>query len=650
MNGRNAIYAVILVKLLSGCVNEGRHVVVEERGTLDNNKAVGVNNEVQSIALKNRDFEIQRAERYLEIARTSSNEAATDATLNAAEYYVQAHESQRAEQTVLALKQRKLTPVQLVRYHIVRAYAEYERGENTVPLARLEPILADSDTQLQPKVDALLLKALIYQRLYRLEDTINLLVEREALLFGEARAETSRYIWQVIEQISRPERLRVMANTVYPQVRTRLEQSLTGNVETHLQQPIPFEQWRHQRSATSANQSPRYSTWTASSPRSIAVLLPETSRYKRAAQAVKDGIMYQHALNASAYQPIINFYDIGSNPWQTTEYYFAASQSGHDVIIGPLGKDYADSVAQSLAGRNTPPTILLGGDHRLNSNTIRLGLSPEKEAQQAATYAKQLGLVNAVILTPNTTAGKRGAEAFSTFWLRSGGKISRTMSYSPRQYDHSTEFELLFELNKSKVRYRAFSDTLGFRPKFSPYRRRDIDFIYLVGDVDLARIMRPQINFFAGNQLPVIATSSIYNGIEAEAENRDLDNTLFPAMPWELAPQQVSPYAGQLNRLFALGSDAYKVAGEFENLKSHAPSLFGNTGTLRLSNTGELSIEPVWAKFENGRATTQAELRATQNPSSLNYRNGLDAKSTSGLKRYDESNWDSRKSRRKTGS
>ena len=330
----------------------------------------------------------------------------------------------------------------------------------------------------------------------------------------------------------------------------------------------------------------------------------------------------------------------------------AAEQSGADFVIGPLGADYANNVS-SVSDRRLP-TLLLGGDSQLNSSTSRLSLSPEQEGRAVAERAWRDGHLSAAILSSESKTHQRTVRAFQQQWLNLGGKISGTTSYSPQQYDHSVELKQLFAVNQSQYRHNRISSTLGFKPKFSSYQRADIDFIFMLANNKTGRLVRPQINFFTGSKIPVYATSGVFNGIRDVVENFDLNGTRFPAMPWELQSIDVAPYAGQLNRLFALGSDAYSLAGNYSKLSTDPNiSIKGRTGDISIGVYGEALIKPIWARFKEGEVVAEelSELdidavRSLNRGSRFN-RNVKGNYNGSNSKTYNSSSWDPTKAKPK---
>lgn len=641
----------------------------------------------QATPLTEREILIERAEYFESLADGESLVNSADAILSAAEHYIQANDFYQAEIKLNELQRQALNPIQQDRALVVRAYVAYSRGEFQNALAQLSPLLSAlqmvRNPDLEPlnvnppasqqEIDALLLSSFCYQQVTNYEAAIAALVARENVLQGAAKAETTRYTWQVINSLDSQRKQEIIESTANPLVRNRLEQSLAGQIAVLNDKPAQFSQWREsstrlKRHADTDSIDPM---WGANSPRKVAILLPLSSKFQTAAQALLDGFKYQNEQNIGNYRPSIDVYDIGDNPYQVDRYYAAALQAGAEVVIGPLGTEFANQLGQrqlnqSSAGgtgldrsasesyqyranaNSSVPTILLGGDMRLAENTFRLSLSPENEGRQIAQQAFRDGHLNAVILAPQNTIAQRTVAAFSEQWLQLGGKVSDVISYSPAQYDHSVELKQMFRVNQSEYRHTKLSNTLGLKPEFAPYRRADIDLIVMVANNDDGRIVRPQINFFGGSSIPVYSSSTIYNGIHDPVNNMDLEHTRFPIMPWVLRSDAVAYYAGTLNQLFALGSDAYTLAGHLYALRNNTRlTVNGNTGRLNVRQNGEVNREPVWAQFQNGEAKATSAM-------------GIDINSLDGLDQddlqpsdqhgvYNDSNWDSRNARRKTG-
>lgn len=651
--------------------------------------------------LDERNISIERAQYYHDLAQSDSGQSKIDSQLSAAENYIQAKDYLNAEQRINELERNALTKEQQDRLSIINAYIAFERQDFYGALNMLEPVIESIKEQhpiepelpeqtvkntdqtiipveqtvdgiapvvdefgIAPKprrrtrpkmlntqqVDALLLSSFCHQQLGDFDSAINALLIREGALVGRARSETTRYIWQVIDSISIDTRQSMIANSANPMVVNRLEQSLQGQVSQQNFAPQQFSQWQKASNNKDA-QNVIDDNWNVSSPQNIAVLLPLSSKFNKAAQAVMDGIKYQNQLNTSAYKPQLQFYDIGQNAIQAPQYYNAAINAGADFVIGPLGANFADQVS-NLSGLRVP-TLLLGGESRIGGSTTRLALSPELEGLRAAERALEDGHLSVAILANTSVKNQRIIDAFSSHWLAHGGKINTVVNYDKAKFDHSAELKQLFDITRSESRHQSLSTTLGFKPKFSAYQRNDLDFIFMLADNDSGRIVRPQINFFSGSKIPVYSTSGIFNGIPDSINNIDLDNTRFPIMPWVFKSKDSAAYAGQLNRLFAMGADAYLVAGNFSMLRGDTQlALNANTGQISINEKSHIESKPLWAKFTNGDAVlldaSTIDLRPVDKLGQpLNDSlNGINTQSTKGI--YNDKTWNTRESRRTT--
>jgi hypothetical protein len=349
--------------------------------------------------------------------------------------------------------------------------------------------------------------------------------------------------------------------------------------------------------------------WSADSIRQIAVLLPLSSKFNKAATAVLDGIKFEHNMQRGAYSPELLVYDIGENPSQTPQYYQAAVNQGAEYIIGPLGKDSADQLllSRSQYSMRNIPVLVLGGSAPLDNNTNRFEFSPEREGIMVARKAYLDGHLSAALIVANDPKSARIKQGFEREWLSLGGRITAQTQYSTAQFDHTVELKLLFRIGASEIRAKRLADVLGYKPEHTAYQRGDIDFVFMVSDAPTGRLLRPQINYFSASSIPVYASVDVYTGIADPINDMDLEGTNFPVMPWVLRSEKISQYAGQFNQLFALGADAYRVASQYDKssqrlMLSENQVIEGYTGLLRLHRDGNIDSEPLWASFNEGLA------------------------------------------------
>ena len=349
-------------------------------------------------------------------------------------------------------------------------------------------------------------------------------------------------------------------------------------------------------------------------PRQIALLLPLASSYGKAAQAVYEGFTAMHEADRSASQTNIVLYDTGAEAELAAVYYQLAIDEGAQFVVGPLGKKSVDAlVVGSPLGT---PTLLLGNTDQPidpNQSVFQMGLPPEEEAEQVARRAYSDGHRLAAVLYPNTPRGQRMDAHFRSAWQALGGTSIVSQQYVEADIDHSQRIKQLLNIDESELRQRRLATLLRTNLEFKPRRRRDIDFIFMVANFKQGRLLKPQINFFHGHDVPVYSTSDIFAGRPNPILDTDLNGIVFGGMPWMLAPHNASvrryralqgDWHGQntpLDRLYALGADAYNIIPMLNELKSQPGSNYqGLTAILRSTPMGRLKRELQWARFNDG--------------------------------------------------
>jgi len=171
----------------------------------------------------------------------------------------------------------------------------------------------------------------------------------------------------------------------------------------------------------------------------------------------------------------------------------------------------------------------------------------------------------------------------------------------------------MLNLNSSEGRKSALSVLLDTKIKFRPRRRQDLDIVFLVSRPVTGRLIKPQINFYQAHDIPVYSTSHIYSGTRDIVNDTDLNQVTFGDMPWLLLDDKRSQMLrasvasqtqarGSLERLFALGMDAYLLSRVIPYLEGK-PSLLlrGVSGErLSLDKNGHIRRQLTWARFEEG--------------------------------------------------
>ena len=350
-------------------------------------------------------------------------------------------------------------------------------------------------------------------------------------------------------------------------------------------------------------------------PRRIALLLPLSSKFSAAAEAVRDGFLAAYYSSSGHKVESIKIYDVGDDPSSITDTYDRAISDGAQFVVGPLDKE---AVTRLLNEEPLPvPTLALNyavENNETPKNLYQFGLSPEEEARQVAERTWLDGHVNAAVVIPHGPWGERVFHAFKERWETMGGQIVVSQNYDPSKNDFSIPLRTLLDIDDSQVRYRKMAKVLKKSVKFTPRRRKDIDFIFLAAFPKQARAIRPQLKFFHAADVPVYATSHIFTGNLNQEKDRDMDGMVFGDMPWVLAEttshrslrtdieRDISTAGNSFQRLYALGIDAFSILGALQPLRHYSYERFdGETGSLSIDTQQRVRRQLTWVKFRSGQ-------------------------------------------------
>ncbi len=345
-------------------------------------------------------------------------------------------------------------------------------------------------------------------------------------------------------------------------------------------------------------------------PSHVAVLLPQSGPYANAGEALRRGMMAAYYKKKGGNRPELRFYD-SSNSNEIWSTYRRAVESGADMVIGPLSKDAVARLAQ--AGYLDTPVLALNQiptGFSQPRNLFQFALSPEDEARQVAERAWMDGHTTALALYPEDEWGTRVYNAFLGRWEQLGGRLLEAHTYKPAEHDFSEPIQAVLNVKDSKDRYRALRRLLGVELEFEPRRRQDAGFIFLAAKSQLARQIRPQLQFHHASDLPVYSTSHAYSGVPDPPRDIDLNGVRFPDIPWLLVegqgnqsgdnklPKKLTAYG----RLFAMGIDAYDILPHLSRLEMDSgETLDGKTGILYLDGSKRVHRQLIWAEMKRGK-------------------------------------------------
>ncbi|MFK7955807.1 MAG: penicillin-binding protein activator [Lysobacterales bacterium] len=350
----------------------------------------------------------------------------------------------------------------------------------------------------------------------------------------------------------------------------------------------------------------------SASPDRIAVLLPFTGRFPAAARAVRDGVLSAFFDDARR-RAQVHFYDTGSTPEMAVSMYRRAIDDGADQIIGPLERDAVTAVLLEADG-STPVLAL---NHQASAappapGNLQFGLLPEDEARSIARHMMNEGLLRVAVMTASDAWGQRVSNAFIEHFEQLGGVILEVQQFQPLAQDFSNQVSQLVGTTQAELRRRQIARSFRFQVGFEAQPRHDLDAVFLAAKAQPARLIKPQLAFYNAGQVPVYATSHVFNGSRDRNRNRDLNGIVFCDAPFMLdesgftpsvtqAESNFSELGGIASRLFALGLDAYRVLPYLNLLRSMGTQAFpGATGQLSLDAGGYLYRNLACAEFTGG--------------------------------------------------
>jgi outer membrane PBP1 activator LpoA protein len=292
---------------------------------------------------------------------------------------------------------------------------------------------------------------------------------------------------------------------------------------------------------------------TASQPPvNIALLLPRRAEaLAQVSDAVRAGFMA-----AYKYEPgniTVNLIETGDAAQDVLSGYQNAVMH-NDIVVGPLTRSGAVAIVQNRAV--SKPTIALtqlnaAGDAEMAvpANMLVMGLSIEDEARQVADWAGRRNSARAFVISTNASWQRRAASAFVAQW-QSHGLQAETMQLSlTGAYLNAGA---LVQLKKRLATERP-------------------DLIFVALDASQTVQLRSAI----GNEIDIYGTSQLNPLTLPDWDNAaplDLEGVRLLDMPWQLQadhaavmayprlPQGAQRRSPDVERLYALGIDAYRVA------------------------------------------------------------------------------------------
>jgi outer membrane PBP1 activator LpoA protein len=306
----------------------------------------------------------------------------------------------------------------------------------------------------------------------------------------------------------------------------------------------------------------------------IGLLLPLRSEaLGTPAEALRAGFMAAYEREREGF--IVNLVDSGVSPQETLDAYAAAIEQ-NDILVGPLARPAVSALAASPLVRK--PTIALNhpearaGAAALPAQMLVIGLSIEDEARQVANWAgREHPGSTALVISGSSAWQRRIAASFTARWKQLGYPSQTLVMADSNGYLSEAA------LGQLRTQLDAAQPALVFTA--------------------LDASQAGQVRGALGPDLPVYGTSSVNPGANAGADPSaamaELNGLRLLDLPWEVqsAHPRVLAYprwsgatrALDMDRLYALGIDAYLVAREIGLRPGADFRLDGVTGRLSVS-------------------------------------------------------------------
>jgi uncharacterized protein len=305
----------------------------------------------------------------------------------------------------------------------------------------------------------------------------------------------------------------------------------------------------------------------------IVLVLPLASAtFGRAAEAVQAGFLA--AADAAKARVVV----IAHADGEVLAAFGKAKDAGARVIVGPLVRDDLKIVAG--AGLELPPTIAL---NQLDEGTMlpesmySLTLTLDSDARQLAHRARDEGAMTVAVIASDTPLQQRFAGAFNAEWILAGGS-------APVMFRFDRAPEVLRTLRRDLIK--------------TPF-----DAALLAIDGADAALAKSYVK-----SIPTYTSSQVNEHHQRDAP-RDLDDVRFVDIPWLVDPDAAA-FAGlkrpdypnaALDRLYALGIDAFRIAQAFAEGAPGKLDFDGATGRLSLDATRQFTREGRLMLFRSGQ-------------------------------------------------
>ncbi|OOF88208.1 penicillin-binding protein activator [Rodentibacter ratti] len=265
-----------------------------------------------------------------------------------------------------------------------------------------------------------------------------------------------------------------------------------------------------------------------------------------------------------------------------------AKQAGVKALVGPLLKQNVESIINNPVSVQGMDVLALNAtpNARAINQMCYYGLSPEDEAESAATKMWNDGVRNPVVAMPQNDLGQRVGNAFNVRWQQLASTDANI-----RYYNLPADVPYFFQENAS--------NSTALYAVANPEELAEIKG-YLANNA-------PNLKIYASSRANSASNSAEYitqmNGVQ------------FSDIPFfkESTSAQYQKVAGstggeyQLMRLYAMGADAWLLINHFNELRQvPGYQLSGLTGVLSAGPNCNVERDMTWFQYQDGNVVPVA--------------------------------------------
>ncbi|WKE66074.1 penicillin-binding protein activator [Gallaecimonas kandeliae] len=549
-----------------------------------------------------------KASEYLDKARQAEGQDKLLWQLQAGRAYAQAADWAKVDSVLAALKGQLTQPAALAAYQLLAAQATMAREDYAAAAALLaSPMPQAFETQ----------RLRLKSRLAELSGDVNAQIQALAQLAEASsdsvqQARISDRIWSLLPKADTSQLDASWAPWL------SLQQLAKEKRGPALKDAISAWQQQYPNSLPGRylpQSLEQLTQITEYQPTKVALLLPLTGSFAAQGQAIRDGFVAAWLDSGQPAQLVVlDSANDAVAAWQQ------AKSEGADMLVGPLLRPQVEALQQS--GNVDVPWLALNRVFRPGvADSYFFALAPEDEAAQAAEEAVDRKAEHPLLIGLDSATNNRQAQAFIERWRQYGHEEPVDMRLFGNRQQLEQGIRDLLKINDSKARIGQVEDLLGHDLVAEARSRRDVDFLYLLGDKEEVGLMKAFIDVTISPFADPIAAYTSSRGhpdLENPAGLRDFNGLSFSEMPYFVSQQgpalamrqlltQLRPHwPSALERLFAMGYDAARLLPRMATLRIEGSEpVQGISGSIGIDGNGVIHRRLQWVTIRGGNTQVQ---------------------------------------------